>query len=73
MYIVHESCTRNFTFSDAHLRILQMLNDSLKPVATIILLSNFKAASVQIEESLWPSQKAIILGTGVLMIWELVK
>jgi len=55
------------------LYILQMLNDSLHPVATIILLSNFKAASVTIEESLWPSQKAIILGTGVLMIWELVK
>lgn len=50
-----------------------MLNDSLQTVATIILLSNFKAATVTIEESLWPSQKAIILGTGVLMIWELVK
>ena len=53
---------------------LQMLNDSLHPVANIILLSNFKTATVTIvDESLWPSQKAIILGTGVLMIWELVK
>ncbi|CAL8126944.1 unnamed protein product [Orchesella dallaii] len=53
--------------------VFRMLNDSLHPVATIILLSNFKAASVTIEESLWPSQKAIILGTGILMIWELVQ
>jgi hypothetical protein len=50
-----------------------MLNSNLATVGTVILLSNYKGASVTIDESLWPSQKAVILATAVLMAWELVR
>jgi hypothetical protein len=53
--------------------VFRMLNSNLAPVATVILMSNYKVATVTMDESLWPSQKAVILAAGLLMSWELVQ
>ncbi len=38
----------------------------------MILSSPWKSASVTIDDSLWPSQKAVILAVGLFMSWDVV-